>query len=199
MDECMNRLAEVRKAGRGGRELADAFLEHELAVGVADVVGERRDRAPVQVEPARGIAARCQKEKSAPRRRTRSLLVDHHALASDRGDDDEGSGEFVAGFIRGERLLERHHPRRPHRARRGMTISPTCSVSPRSKVRTVTAVRIDSRSFWPRRPRTPFKWRSVLSAAPSRRRRSRNETTTSSSPAKRAGPATTRVASITAA
>lgn len=80
-------LLDVRELGAGDRRLQvfQAALECKLAIRRAQVVGDRRDRAPVQVEPALGIAAGGEEEERPPRGAVNLVLGEEDATARDRG------------------------------------------------------------------------------------------------------------------
>ena len=103
-------LAHVRKTGREGPEVLDSALERELAVDVAELVRERPDGPAVEVEPARWVAAGCEKEERAPRRRPPLVLVDRDVLTGDRGENDQRRGERFGSRVVGERPLELGQP-----------------------------------------------------------------------------------------
>ena len=75
-------LAHVGEALRAHAQLTDAVLERELAIDAAQLVGQRRHRAAVQVEPPRGIASGGEEEKRAPAGPVRLVRVERHVVAA---------------------------------------------------------------------------------------------------------------------
>lgn len=112
MHELVHGLADVGQAGGLKAELAHAALERELPVDGSEVVRHRGDRAPPQVEPARGIAAGREQEEGAPRRSASLVLIEGNVPSRDRGEHDEADGQLVAFLVPGKGLLELRHPGR---------------------------------------------------------------------------------------
>jgi len=94
----VQRLADVREAFGFEAQLPQALLQRDLPVDGAEVVGDRRDRATVEVQPAVRIASRTQGEERPPRRPVspgRVRVVEGLRHCSEPGPEER---DFLAGL-----------------------------------------------------------------------------------------------------
>lgn len=106
MHEAVDRLADVGEPLRFEPQAPQPGLERELALGGPEVVCDRGNRSPVQVEAPLGIAAGGQEKERPPGGSVNLVLGQQNLAARDRGEDDERRWQLVVSGLTRERPLE---------------------------------------------------------------------------------------------